>query len=338
MIWSDGFTSTYYITLVDPLTWRDTGRMEIVSGSVERSDDILKESADLDMTELPEGGERWIRIWLDADQQGVVHVPLFTGLTSAPSRSIDGLRESFSIECHSVLKPIDDILTERGYYIPADVPAPQAAARLLRKGPAPVTILQAENAPRLEEAIVAEDSETNLTLALKVLESVNWRIRIDGMGTITIEERADNISAVFDANKNDIVELALTDESDWYSCPNVLRAISGDLTATARDDDPLSALSTVTRGREIWAEESSVSLGSNESLAAYAIRRLKELQSPSRTISYARRFDPDVTVGDLVGINHPEIGVDGTFRVVSQTLELGPGCRTQEDAVLEEAK
>ena len=338
MIWSDGFTSTYYITLVDPLTWRDTDRMEIVSGSVARSTDILRESADLEMTELPEGGERWIRVWLDADQQGVVHEPLFTGLTSAPSRSIDGQRETFDIECYSVLKPIDDILTERGYYIPADVPAPQAAARLLRTGLAPVMVLQAEDAPRLTEAIIAEDGETNLTLALRVLDSVNWQIRIDGRGTITIEKRADTLSAIFDANENDVIELALTDESDWYSCPNVLRAISGDLTAVARDDDPRSALSTVTRGREIWAEESSVSLGTNESLAAYAIRRLKELQSPARTVSYARRFDPDVNVGDLVRINHPEVGVDGLFRITAQSLELGPGCRTEEDAVLEEAK
>lgn len=336
MIWSDGFTASYYIKIIDPKSWREIRRMEIKGGSIERSTDGLLESADIDVTELPAaGGEAWVRIWLDAEQNGVTHVPLFTGLTSAPSRDIDGRRESYKLECYSVLKPADDILTERGYYIPADVTAPQAAERLLKKGIAPVEVAKKANYPRLTEAVIAEDGETNLTLAEKVLAAVNWRIRIDGYGTIHIEPNEAGNAVMFDANDNDVIELKVTDEYDWYSCPNVLRAISGDLTAIARDDDPKSPLSTVSRGREIWAEESSVSLGSNESLAAYAYRRLRALQSPARTVSYSRRFDPDVSVGSLVWINHPEIGINGRFRVKSQSLELNYGCRTEEEAVLE---
>lgn len=336
MIWSDGFSSSYYITIVDPDTWRDIDRMEITGGQIERSTDALLESADIDMTEPPPSREAWVRIWLDADQDGVTHVPLFTGLTSAPSRDIDGRRESYKVECYSVLKPIDDILTERGYYIPANVPAPQAAERLLKTGIAPVNVSPSANPSRLTEAIIAEDGETNLTLAQKVLEAVGWRIRIDGYGTINVEPSNDEVKAVFDVNGNDVIEMQVTDECDWYSCPNVLRAISGDLTAIARDDNPKSSLSTVARGREIWAEESSVNLGTNESLSAYAYRRLKALQSPARTVSYTRRFDPDVNVGDIVRINHPEIGINGEFRVTSQSLELGYGCRTEEEAVFEQ--
>lgn len=336
MIWSDGFTAKYYAAILDPVSWRETSRLEITGGSIERSTADLLESADLDATELPGNGEAWVRIWLDADQRGVTHVPLFTGLTSAPSRDIDGHRESYKIECYSVLKPVDDILTERGYYIPADVTAPQAAARLLRTGIAPVEVEPVTNPPRLTEAVIAEDGETNLTLARKVLEAVNWRIRTDGYGTIYVEQNTTNSSAMFDANSNDVVELQVTDEYDWYSCPNVLRAISGDLTAIARDDDPESPLSTVSRGREIWAEETSVNLGTSESLAEYARRKLKVLQSPARTVSYKRRFDPDVRVGDVVMINYPEVGINDFFRVTSQSLELTYGCRTSEEAVLEQ--
>jgi len=335
MIWKDGFTASYYAAILEPRSWRETGRLEITGGSIERSGADLRESADIDATELPGSGEAWVRIWLDADQDGVTHVPLFTGLTSAPSRDIDGRRETYKIECYSVLKPIDDILTERGYYIPADVTAPQAAARLLRTGIAPVEVTPVADPPRLTEAVIAEDGETNLTLAEKVLEAVNWRLRIDGYGTIYVEPSSNETKAMFDAVDNDIIEMKVTDEYDWYSCPNVLRAISGDLTAIARDDDPSSDLSTVSRGREIWAEESSVSLGTNESLAAYARRRLRELQSPARSVSYSRRFNPDVNVGDVVRLNHPEIGIDGEFRIQSQSLELTYGCRTSEEAVLE---
>lgn len=333
MIWADGYTSTYYLTIVDPASWRDIGRMEITGGTIERSTDDLLESADFDMTELPANGEAWVRAWLDADQEGVEHVALFTGLTSAPSRDIDGRRETFAVECYSVLKPVDDILTERGYYIPVEVSAPDAAARLLRTGIAPVEVETVANPPRLEDAIIAENGESNLTLARKVLDAIGWRIRLDGRGVIHVEPDAPEIVTMFDVNENDVIELDVSEEYDWYSCPNVLRVIADDLTAIARDDSTASPLSTVSRGREIWAEEDSVTLGDNESIAAYAYRRLKELQSPARTVSYARRFHPDVHVGDLVRINHPEIDIDGVFRIMSQSLELSHGCRTEEEAV-----
>ena len=335
MIWAEGFTGSYYLTIVDPKTWRDIRRMEIKGGSIERSEEDLLESADIDVTELPEGGEAWVRVWLDADQEGITHVPLFTGLTSAPSRDIDGLRNSYKMECYSVLKPIDDILTERGYYVPAEVKAPNVAAKLLRKGIAPVEVAEAGELPQLTSAIVSEDGESNLTLARKVLEAIDWRIRIDGQGIIYVEPRTKTTAAIFNSTDNDVIELSLSDEYDWYSCPNVLRAISDDLISVARDDDPDSPLSTVSRGREIWAEESSVTLATNESLGAYAVRRLKELQSPARTISYKRRFDPEVNVGNIVRINCPEIGIDGEFRVTSQSLELSHGCRTSEEAIAE---
>lgn len=332
MLWSEGFTGTYYITIIDPATWRDLSRMEITGGTVERSADGLLQSADLDMTELPDMTEAWVRIWMDADQGGVEHVALFTGLTSAPSRSLDGLRESYKVECYSVLKAVDDILLDRGYYVPAEMPAPQAAVKLLSKGVAPVELADVNNYPALQGAIIAEDDETALTMAQKVVDAVGWRIHIDGRGVIYVEPKPDEVVEIFDSEGNDVMELQITDERDWFSCPNVLRCISDDLTAIARDDDSESPLSTVSRGREVWMQESNVKLGTNESLAAYAARRLKELQNPARTASYARRFDPNIEVGALVRINHPEINIDGVFEVTHQSLELGYGCKTSETA------
>lgn len=330
MIWSKGYTSAYYATLVDAKTWRDTKRLELTAGKISRSADELMESADIDITENI--GEQWIRIWLEAEQGGIETVPLFTGLASTPKRNIDGFRETYNADCYSVLKPIDDILTERGFYVPAEVPAPNAAARLLRKGIAPVEVADA-TLPTLAEAIIAEDGETCLTMARRVLDAINWRIRIDGRGVIKIEPDTDVIALKIGSNNDDIMELSITDEQDWFSCPNVLRAISGDLTAIARDDDPESKLSTVSRGREIWAEEGSVTLSDTESLADYAVRRLRELQSPARKITYTRRYHPDVTVGSILHINYPEINLDGDFCVTSQSIELTYGCATNEEAV-----
>ena len=330
MIWSDGYTSAYYATIVDAKSWRDTDHIRIVSGKISRTADELMESADIEMTDPI--GEQWIRVWLEAKQGGTETVQLFTGLISTPKRDIDGARDSWKAECYSVLKPIDDILTDRGFYVPAGVPAPQAAARLLRKGSAPVEVSDAAK-PTLLEAIIAEDGETCLTMAKRVLEAINWKIRIDGRGVIHLEPESDNVVLTLGQNDNDIMELSVTDEQDWFSCPNVLRAISDDLTAIARDDDPGSKLSTVTRGREIWAEERSVTLSNNESLSDYAYRRLRTLQSPARKITYTRRYHPDVTVGSILHIKYPEIGIDGNFCVMSQTTELTHGGATKEEAV-----
>ena len=338
MDWTNAYTAKYYIALIDAYTWREIGTMDITGGSIDREEGDLMESADLDMREIPENGEAWIRVYLDTNQNDKTeHTALFTGLTSIPKRSLTGRRAKYSVECYSVLKPAADVLLERGYYVPTGVNAAMLAANLLKVSPAPVTY--AENSPVLVSSIVAEDGETNLTMAEKIVAAIGWQIRLNGSGEITIKPKNTDSVYTFDALENDIVELDITDELDWFSCPNVLRVISGDVTAIARDDDPDSRLSTVNRGREIWAEESDVTLSDNESVAAYAIRRLKELQSPSRKISYSRRFVPDVYVGDVVTHRYTTrtedgklVDISGDYTVTSQSIELGYSARTSEEA------
>ena len=333
MIWSRGFSARFTASVVDPVTWRDIKDIRITGGSIERNTEKMMESADINMTELIGTGEAWIRIWLDARQDAgaSAHIPLFTGITSVPERSLDGTRESYSAECYSVLKPMADRLLQRGWYAPADADGAALAARLLSTGPAPVTF--DEGSPHLADAIVAEDGESDLTMAEKIITAIGWRIKISGDGRIHICEKASEVTAAFDSLSNDIIEMHVTDTCDWYSCPNVCRAVSGYATAVARDDDPESSLSTIKRGREVWMEETDCSLNLGETLSAYALRRLKEEQSPSRTLHYDRRYQPDVSPGDLIRMRYPGNGLDGTFRIKSQSMELGYGVKTTEEAV-----
>lgn len=333
MNWSKGFSAKYYYTVVDPTTWKDISRHELTGGSITRSDSNLLQSARIDLTDLPAEGEAWVRVYLEATQEADgIREPLFTGIMSVPAVEWDGDRKSYSAECYSALKPAADVLLSRGWYAAAGVIGAEAAAGLLAVGAAPVKC--EENAPRLATSIVAEDGETNLTMAWKIVEAIGWRIRISGDGTIRILPAASEAAATFDSIGNDIVELSVTDTRDWFSCPNVFRAESGDMTAIARDDDEGSSLSTVRRGREIWAEERNCKLNDGESLAGYAARRLKALQSPARTISYSRRFLPDISVGDLVNLNYPKQNISAVFRISSQTIDLGYGARTSEEAVM----
>ena len=67
-------------------------------------------------------------------------------------------------------------------------------------------------------------------------------------------------------------------------------------------------------------------------LGQYALARLKELQSPARSLDYTRRFNPNVMPGDVVRISYPAQDINGLFRVASQSIDLEYGARTKEVA------
>lgn len=334
MNWKKGFSASFSMNFVDPVTWRDLKTTDFTAGTISRSTDDLMQSADFDMTESP--GEKWVRVYVTTLQAGGgAHAALFTGLTSAPQEVMDGIRKHYSVECYSTLKPAADVLLPRGYFAAEGVDGARLAAELLRVGPAPVTYKI--NGPRLKEAIVAEDDETNFSMARRLIDAIGWMIRIGGDGSISIEPYPAAVSAKYDAFEDDAVEPQVTNTYDWYSCPNCFRAISGDLVEEVKDMDPNNSLSIPSRGREIWQQETSVTLGDGENLYDYARRRLAELQSPGRTINYTRRYNPDILPGDLVRLHYPKNGITGVYRSRSQTITIGHGCRTEEEATYERA-
>ena len=336
MNWNKGFAALYEIKKVDPVSFMDMGSFDFTGGSITRSDDSLIESAELTMKQ--DVGECWIRIYLKAKQrENGERVALFTGLTCMPERSIDGNRTTFPVECYSVLKPAEDTLVRRGYYAPAGASGALLVKELLSVGPAPIVC--EKSSPCLLEPIIAEEYDTNLSMAWKIVNAIGWRIRIEGDGTIHICPRASAPSAVFDALENDCIEPRILDSQDWFSTPNCFRAVSGDLYAEAKnvDENNLSIRSRKqNRGGtgEIWAQDSAAALNEGESLSEYAARMLKEAQAPARSIRYDRRFRPDVTVSDLVRLHYPRQGIDGVFRVSEQRISLGHGCRISEEVVM----
>ena len=128
----------------------------------------------------------------------------------------------------------------------------------------------------------------------------------------------------------DMIEPKISREYDWYGCPNVFRATSGDDSAIAIDDSD-SEISVLSRGREIWAEDTSCNLKDGETLYEYASRRLKEEQMVAKRVSYSRRYNPDILVGDIIRLNYPQ--AQGAYFVLSQSIDLGYGLTTNEEVV-----
>lgn len=337
MDWRKGFSSRYYITIVDRETWRDMKRLEITGGSIKRSTSDLRHSADLNVVNYNESGEQLIRVWLDAKQNSdSSHTPLFTGYATSPGRAINGMLVTNQLQCYSVLKAAEDVMLPRGWYAPSGVSAIWQIRELLKVTKAPIKVLGDTTNPAditLKQAVVAEQNETNLSMIELLLAIINWRMTLTGKGEIILDNYPTEPIAVFDSREHDILEPSLTDDYDLFSCPNVFRAVMDGDYAEARDENPYSPLSIQNRGREVWVEESSCNLSENETLAEYARRRLIECQQVNRTVNYERRFTPDITVTDVVQLNYPAQKIVGSFVITSQSISLGFGAKTSEEVM-----
>ena len=332
MEWNRGYSALFYISRVDRDSWRSVGRYEFTEGSVTRQNKDLRQSADLKFhNEFTHSGQ-WLRIHAIVKQGDTSEtVSLFTGIATSPSRDIDGYRSTYNAELYSVLFPADKNLLPIGWYVPTGSNGAIVIRELLDVTPAPVVLGQGIST--LSQSIIAEKNETRLSMIEKILEAINWRLYIDGDGTIHVEPKAQDAVITYDPVINDSIEPKITEESDRFDCPNVYRAISDDISAVARDDDPESELSTVSRGMEIWEQDTSCKLNDGESLASYAMRMLKERQNASVNVSYDRRFNPDVNVTDIVNLNYPAQGIVGLYTVDKQTIELGHNIRTSEEVI-----
>ncbi len=329
MDWSKGFSASYIMQTVDPATWRDTGVIEITGGNIKRELTGKRESADVDCKGIEIGVERWVRIYLETQQDGAsARTALFTGLATTPADEYEGNAKSNTLACYSVLKPCEDVSLPIGWYAPQNANGAEVIRQLLSVTPAPVFV--EGDAPRLSEHIIAEANENHLTMIDKILTAIDWRIRIDGDGSIHVGPHPVETVATLDPLENDVIETKVKVSADLYACPNVYRATSGDVTGIARDEDPDSPLSIQNRGREVWKSESGVNLASTESIAQYARRRLKESQRVQKVASYTRRYLPDVKPSDLIRMSYPAQGLTGVYMVQSQTVALEYGAPTDE--------
>lgn len=329
MDWSKGYIAEYYISIVDPASWRDSERIEIKSGSASRTDEGLRQSADIAVSSFDREREHWIRAWMNVEQNGSSeHVPIFTGIASVPGKTIGTSTNNVPLECYSVLKPAEDVFLEKGWYAPAGMSGGDLIRSLLAVTPAPVEV--EEGSPLLVDYIVAEDKENHLTMVDKILKVIGWRLRITGEGHILVGPQPTKPVCVF-GDEFDVVRGPVEMNDDWYKCPNVFRAVSGDMAAVARDDSEDSPLSIENRGREVWMEESDCDLNDNESLEEYAARRLKEEQQTILALSYSRGYVPEVLPTDMIRLHYPEYGITGTFCIKTNDIEFNDTTTVSEE-------
>lgn len=335
MNFSKGYKSSFYMTLVDPVSWGDYGRIDLISGSINRTDSDLRQSANLTVTDYSYGSDRLVRLYMNIDQNGTTdRVALFTGLVSTPSYSYQDGVPNINLQCYSVLKPLQDIILPHGWYVDKNSNCLSELRELLSVSGAPVAFYNYDESElhELGDYIVAEDNETNLTMAETLLYAMNWVMWIDGDGTIILAPNQNDPivrPAISFSKDYDIIQSNFTVNHDWFECPNCLRATFNGFTAVAKDEDEDSPFSIQNRGREIWTVEDNVDLLNDETISEYAENRLLELQESSEKVSYSRVYTPEVNVGNKIQIAYPQL--TGDFIVTSQNITLGNAAVINEE-------
>lgn len=331
--WSKGIVARYYATIVDPKTWRDVSSVDIMGGSITYSNSGVRGSADISCRDFNHDNEYWLRIYLDARQNGESElVPLFTGLGSSPDVTYNGQIPDSKVQCYSVLSPAENKYMPLGWFAQKGSNGAIMVKDLLTEViPAPVVIDGSSSS--ITQNIIAENDETNLSMVDKILDVINWRLILDGNGTVHIAPISNSIAETFSYQDNDVLEMNVTISSNWSEIPNVFRAVGSGISSIAKDEDPNSVFSIQNRGREIWAQETNCVMNDGEKISEYAMRKLKEKQMVAKTVDYTRRFMPNIRIDDYVWLNYPEQNISGAFVIKSQTLNLGYGGQVSEQVV-----
>lgn len=326
MDYSKGYSASYHVTRVDPSTWFDVaeiGRVESFSATRSLDSDAPEvDAADAGLdSAFP--GECYARVRMTARQGGELsRVDVGTYLLEASSGESAPGGERCECSLWSVLRPAAERLLPPGWYAPAGSDGAELAAELLSEALDAPVVLEGGARPILAADYVS-DSETYLEMAWALLDG--WEISIDGDGTVRLRPEP---TVAKDVRPRDIVG-SIKVTWDLSGVPNAVRVSDGTYTAEAVNDDPSSPTSTVARGRRIDAPDTSDSdRADDETLQAYAKRRLAELSVATETAEYTREWRDDITVGDLVRLP----GHDGEWKVTGQSITASCGLTVSETA------
>lgn len=218
----------------------------------------------------------------------------------------------------SVLAPAAERKFKPGEYAPKGIDgASWCASRLREVIKAPVIV---EGGFKLGEHVVFDLGSSYLDGIWNVLDVGAFCMQIAGDGTVTIRSKDMEPTLIITSDGKGLMP-TIKRGLPIDDVPNVLKVYDGTDVAIARNDDPQSPTSTVSRGREIEEVEDSPTRKEGESLQGYADRKLAELSEIYETYDIEREYQRGVMPYSIARTNLPEQGIAGDFRIMSQSLD-----------------
>lgn len=188
-----GYSSSWKLIAVDPLSWADGDVLgHVTEASATKSIDSDAPSVDSGNFSLsapaPEVGS-YVRLIMDARADGILsRVPIITGRVAPSSCTRMGaLRLKSDVTIESVLKPAEDEQMDEGWYAPQGADGAAIARQLLRGCiDAPIEIATGDR-PILKENVVAAN-ESVLAIVWALLGDT-WELITDGRGRVILRPR-----------------------------------------------------------------------------------------------------------------------------------------------------
>lgn len=342
--WLSSMTQTFEYYTVDPGTWSDDTKLNmVISCSITRdSSSETLGSATIESTEIL--NECYIRIYLITVQNGVKEkFPLGTYMVQSPSTKFDGKISTISINAYTPLIELKENPPPLGYSILKNANIMDNAYIIVRDN-ARAPVVKATSTEKLYSDFVANTDDTWVTFVADLVSNAKFEFGIDEMGRILFYplQELESLQPVwtYTDDNSSILYPEVTIDHDIYGIPNVVEVIysNGGIYYYAKvvNDDPDSPTSTVNRGREILYRDTDPSLSGipkEAHVQEYAKLLLKKLSSIEYTISYKHGYCP-VRLGDCVRLDYKSAGLYGVkAKVISQSIDCSTGCTVTEKAV-----
>jgi hypothetical protein len=263
--------------------------------------------------------------------EGPIEIPLGTFLMNGPSAKRSDGMTTVDVALYDKLLVLDQVKVQQTYSVSAGTLVTDALRALLSIYPLSVQ----DSAETLTNALSWPAGTSLLRIANDMLAAANYfSLWADGMGVFRAEKYVApayrSVAWDFEDTRAGLYTPDWSDEQDLFEVPNVViltARTDGDvaaMTSTARNDDPLSPTSTVTRGREIAVFEDNVEATSQAVLDALAYRRLLDLSAKALTIEIDHPQLP-IELNDAVAFTNRTREIDRLTVVQSMTMTSAPG-------------
>lgn len=346
--WSDSMQQTYEFYVVDPVTWKDSRKLDLIeSCRIERdaSADTLGSASFTCSEVLP---ECYVRVYLSINQNNHEYKTcLGTFMVQTPGFSFDGKRKTMTMDGYTPLIELSNDYPPVGYSLLKEENIMNAVYHICGEHMrAPV--IKANCDKTLASNFIANLDDTWMSFVVDLIANAKYRFAFDDMGRLIFEviPEVSSLNPVwtFNDDNSSILLPSITNEEDLYSIPNVVEVIyskdSGYLYSRVENIDENSKVSIPNRGRIVLHRENNPSFEgepNQDYIDSYAKTLLKSLSSISKTLTYSHGYCP-VKLNDCVLLNYKAAGINNVrAQVVSQSINCSTGCVVEETAVYTEA-
>lgn len=342
--WTKSMQQTFEYYIVDPKTWRDIQKLDIVKSSTIDRDATVSTlgSATIDATESV--NECYVRIYLITIQNGIREKnALGTFLVQTPSSRHNGKIRNVSMDAYTPLMELKENPPPLGYSVLKGVNIMDNVCSLTEEhARAPVVV--AKSSENLYDDFVANTDDTWLSFLSDLMAQAKYVFDLDEMGRILFSPKQDTASLrpvwTYTDDNSSILYPDFDIDRDLYDIPNAVEVIysngSESYYAKVVNDDDNSPISTVNRGREILRRIPNPDFGgvpTESQVKEYAEQTLRDLSTLECTITYSHGYCP-VRINDCVRLNISKIGLKNVkAKVISQSIKCKSGCQVTEKAI-----